>query len=486
MTVTITMGGHIVTDFHWMDINIDDVFAPTGDVLTVKKFYRVGRDVLPYPAELITVLYSDDQGHSTNFFSGPLVEMSFEHNLADNFLTLEAKDLTFRLDSKLVAGIFTQLTVEEMVKAILDTHAPNFTYTELQAAIDAGDTSAIIPKTFDWQKVSEALQAIAEERRYVWWVTFDGEVKFKKAELLANPAPITFIQPSTNLDIGGFRFTTSINELKNVIYIREFFFKSQNEVFEPGDNAVPTSNFTDISGQPSMQVHQMQYQPYDLSSITVEVNEASGGWVVYNVVDDHASRTPGSGTLLAETAYVDKLNRTVKLARSTTPDDAFPANTLLRIRYTPLLEPAIPELIIDTSSVLHFSELESNAPANNGEHQFMMSFGSLEFSGQNPITNLMDYARSIMEKYNWPIVTGSFTAFWDGENGTGVFGDEGWKAGQVFQLFEPNWYLMDWSAFYQTGLQTAVTCYVQNVRTTFVNNNVIKWEISFSSVLGGQ
>uniref|UniRef100_A0A6H1ZTB8 Tail protein n=1 Tax=viral metagenome TaxID=1070528 RepID=A0A6H1ZTB8_9ZZZZ len=482
MSVTLYVAGSPYTHGDILKANILDVFAPTGDTCTVQFTHNdtvSEYSRLPQVGEELRIAFADDQGHSNNLFAGIISEVGFTHKHPHNILEVSCEDFTRRMDSKLVSGIYVESTVEEMVQAILLSYAPNFDRTTYIAS--PGLTS-ILPKSFDWKTVSECLQEIAEEKGYVWWVDYSGAVHFIPTTSLTNQAPISYLEPKANLDVGGFRFTTSISELKNTILVKEFFYRSPNFLYQPGDNAFPGSGLLAVPAE-RHPLLQLQYEPYadDFGSMTVEIKEGAGDWTSYTVRETITQRVPGSGDLVAGSAYVDVRAKNILLVRAAGGD--FPANTIARIYYRPILQASLPEIVSDLYSIQEFGKREEyGTVAGDGEYQHMISFGSLEFGGEQPVLTLIDYINSILEKDAWPRIEGTFTTFWDGSRNSGSYG---WRAGQIFRLFQPEWNLWDWQLKYLLDSEKPVKCYVKSVRTAIINEQVLKYDITFTSVLGG-
>lgn len=477
MAITIKAGNQTIIGGHLPSIDILDVFAPTGDICTIDYIFQVGETILPMVSQLLEINFTDSQGVDKKLFVGPIEIVDFAQSPGGHRLSITATDLTKWMDSKLVAGIFTESTVTVMVAAILAQYAPSFNRTTY---IDATDTTSILPHTFDWNKVSECLQQIAEERGYVWWVDFAGAVHFVPKGLIYSSAPIINIVPSTNTVIGDFKFSVRVDELKNTIFVKEFFFRSPNLSFEPGEDAFIASIGRDISGETQPLIH-LREEPYDLSELVVEVSENGGAWETYTIRDIHTEATVGDDTtFLAGSAYVDAQGRKITIFHKDGIDTAFPTTSLVRTQYRPLQKPTIPEISVDVFSILKFADLETGSITNDGEHQFMVSFGSLEFGGTNPIITLLDYITSILSDYAWPIVEGSFTTFYDGNRNIGF---HEWAAGQAFLLKEEAWNLFDWKEWVLNGVKSPLVCYIRSVKTTVINPEVLKFDITFSNVL---
>ena len=478
MSVTIMVGTQSVVGGHLPSLTIQDVFAPTGDLCDLDYTFIPGQTILPEVSQLLQIVFADDQGTNETVFLGPITEVEVQSVSPGGYrASISAVDLTVWMDSKLVAGIFTQSTVTTMVAAILAAHAPNFDRTTY---IDAADTTNILPKSFDWKKVSECLQEIAEEKGYVWWVDFAGAVHFVPKAGSTTVAPLAAIVPTTNTVVGDFRFTVSRDEPKNTIFVKDFFFRSPNLSFEPGEDGFVGGNGITLqaTAQPPIE---LGFEPYDLTEMVFEVNNGGAGWNTYTVRREFVEGTVGDATTrLAGSVYIDAKGRKGRVYHSSGVDTAFAASSLWRAQYRPLLEPGIPEISLNVHSIQEMAKRETGSVTNDGEYQYMMSFGSLEFGGTDPIQTLVDYIGALINDYAWPLITGSFTVYYDGARNVGVYG---WKAGQWFTLLDTQLNLFDWSQYYLTGVKQPATCYIHSVRTTVINPQALKYDITFSSRL---
>lgn len=512
MAVTVEVGGTDRTYYHWYEMNILDVYAPSGDVLTMPFTFSPGvGDSLPMVGQLVRIKFTDSRGVDEVLFAGPITEIDFTQLPGSHDVMISAEDLTKRMDSKLVSGVFTENTVEEMVAAILDKHAPSFKHTELTTFIEdpSYNPTSILPKIFDWKRVSEVLQEIAEEKYYNWYVDFNGEVIFRKAFDFGNTAPLAQIQPSVVrdddddgtfiADAGDFRFTTSINQLINTIFIKEFFFWSPDLIFEPTNdegNQYPTTGFQEISGLVQPQI-QMLYRPTNSATVLVEIRQGEssiqddpltpdvveGVWKTYPVVGDD-NITAGRSVGTAGTVYVNGEGLKMVAYNEVGADTPFLDPSHIRFSYRPIIQPTFPEISLNVHSIQQFAELENDIVQGDGEYQLMIGFGDLEFGGDDPRDTLLDYVNSKLEDYAWPLITGTFTVYYDGEHNIGSFG---WKAGQRFEVLEPEWNLFDYERYWlsgQTDRGQPLTCWITSVNTTAINPETLRYDISFSSRLG--
>ena len=546
----------------WRDAEIEDVFAATGDHCTITLDYdnadsAHGLNYLPRVGELLTIEYVDsrdadirlvhERDPDTNLptgrrvqeipagkrefspmrggvgdfggiplFRGVITEYDFHYKTGGSEILLEAEDLTYRLDSKMVAGVFTQRTVEDMVAEIIEQHGPRDPETSgltIDVEFTPGSATSVLPRVFQWKKLSQALQEIAEERRYVWWMDFTGKLNFLQQDDRRNVAPIREVRPDyrppnlanpSALDIADqerrlhesrlirdFRFNISIAELKNAIYIKEFWFESPNTLHGPGPTdavirELDETEFTeDIGGRanPSLSVASGDVIA-ELDSFVVYVQEGGfGDFQVYN-----AAHHPGNDvTLSPGFAYVRAGTGNFVLVRRDDANPRFPDGTLAYWNYRALRQESLPELVIDQVSIEEFRKRETGEARGDGQYQFMFSFGSLEFVGDSPIQTLHEYLETYISQYAWPEVTGSFEIVYSEEydregNPVPIDSDGfGWQAGQTFDLLNEDWGLVSQPEFMQRNRIVPVRCIVQQVVITMLNPWTIKYKIEFTS-----
>ena len=480
----------------WTSAEIEDVFAPTGDFCTVPMNYvgplaPEGQNYFPDEGELLTISYTDSRYLTPIvLFRGPITKIDFIYGgIGGSDMQLEAQDMTYRLDSKLVAGVFVQRTVEGMVEALIEAHGPRdengvlTIYPVFQS--DSSLNRSILPKVFSWKRLSEVLQEIAEERRYVWWLDFDGGLHMIPQDTPTNLAPISNIRPLTDDRIGNFKFSVDIDDLKNVIYVQEFRFDSPISVFEPGDETSDDltigTNTRDI-GNTTDPTITTNYGVASIDNLDVFVKEPTQtAYVRYPSVSNPGAGSPRSPGL----AYVNASGDSGKilLIRNDPADRKFPADTLAYWTYKATQRNSIPEVTFDQDSIEEFRAREEGSIAGgNGEYQYSISFGSLEFAGDNPVQILHDYINTYLEQYSWPIIEGSFDVYYSYRDGETTLDDGfGWRAGQRINVFAEEWKLYSRPEFYKTGTKVAAQCLVRGVRTQLVNPTTILYTVQFTS-----
>ena len=510
----ITKIGDRLVNADWEQTSIQDVFTSVGDFCDISLVYdgpnaEYGKNFLPLTGELLTVEYWDGI-HGTEvapevLFRGPITERELSYAPGGSTVSAQAEDLTFRLNSKMVAGVFTQRTVEEMVAELVNQHGPrdedgNLTIklrfsggvetrdgetpAETAERVPAVQRTSILPRVVQWKEFGEVLQEIAEQRRYNWWVDFEGFLNFIPRTDPRNRAPIAEVRPVTDIRIRGFKYTVSIAELKNAIYIKEFWFESPNNIHGPGPEdatGADEENFTEPIGgraNPGLNVGNNNVIA-DLLNFSVYVREGGESqFRLYPAVYD-----PGPGSPRAPGyVYVIGGSGNFTIVRNDADNPTFPAGTVAYWNYRALQRHTIPELVIDTESIEEFRRRETGELAGNGEYQFMLSFGALEFGGDNPFTVLHNYVTTYLNQYAWPVVEGSFEVVYSLGDNLGAGNDGfGWRAGQAFDVFNEDLGLFSQPVFYRTGNKVPAQVLVSSVTSTFYNPTTINYKIDFTS-----
>lgn len=490
----------------WSELSIKDVYTSIGDFCEVPLIYdgpnaEHGKHILPLVGELLSIEYWDGTPadvaagrpyHGTEMdpeilFRGPITTIELAYAPGGSRVSLQAEDLTFRLNSKMVAGVFVQRTVEEMVEAMVELHGPRDEEGNLtiETEFTSGPGRSILPRVVQWKEFGEILQEIAEERRYNWWVTFDGKLIVVPTTDPRNRAPIAEVRPVTDTRIRGLRYTISIAELKNAIYIKEFWFESPNEIHGPGletaSGADEELHIEPLGGRANPHLFVASGNVIsDLSTFSVYVRE--GGETEFRLYPALYDAGPGTDHAPGY-VYVTGGTGNFIIVRNNPDEPIFPADTVAYWRYKPLQKHTIPELVIDTESIAEFRRRETGSFAGNGEYQWMLSFGSLEFGGDNPFTVLHDYLRAYLNQYAWPIIEGSFTVVYSKDDGRALDDDGfGWQAGQAFDIFNDDLGLFSQPIFYKTGNHVPASVIVSSVTLTPpADPNTIAYEIEFTS-----
>lgn len=488
MSVDIIVAGKTETRLEWKSIKTKDIINPTGDTASISGIMPISSNFPTVDEELLLYL---DYGLDTEyqFFGGVIDEIeAIPQDPGFAEVHISATDYTKWLDHTLVSGFYNYFTVGGMVNAILSgdaTHpacAPGFG----TAWVDADSNWAIFPKSFNWVKVSDALQEIAEESRGIWWVDFNKVVSFRhdKDPVLLK-APLEYIDGTTETRVGGLRWTASTHDLANSFMVKDFFIKG-DLYYQPGKTAAnwATSYYTIPTTEAGKKyILALDFRPADKTGMVVETDTGAGWYSGY--VIDYDSPTSGTPPTEANHVYLNPDNKTLRFA------DDLPINTKVHTKYYPLYGITFPVPHIDPLSINVFKSRESpswggSPPSNAGEYQQLISYSSLEFGGTNPLESLASYISSQKEKYAWPKIEGQFELFWDSE--IDADNPQRWRAGQAFDIIWEGFGMYDLKDYF-TRLwlgddltKQAVSMWVKSVDIEVVNPYTLKYTITFCNV----
>lgn len=126
------------------------------------------------------------------------------------------KDFTHTLDRKLVANVYTNMTVNDIIADLIDNYtepADGFTYLNVNAPV-------IIEKVvFNYITVSECLKKLQNFLgNYDWYVDYDKDIHF--FERTSVSAPFNLTDNSANFVWNSLEYQENINQLRNHIIIR--------------------------------------------------------------------------------------------------------------------------------------------------------------------------------------------------------------------------------------------------------------------------
>jgi len=167
MAITIKINGVDRTEN--VDANtfaIDDVLEKTNTASFT--FFCNDVSVAPIAGETILIEEGD-----TKLFAGRILSKE-EKFLPPNLLTydIECVDYTRDLDKKLVIGSYQNQLAGNIIKDIIDNYTSGFTY------VNVADGLTLTKISFDYDQVSDAIDAIAEASGYQWYVDYDKDIHF--------------------------------------------------------------------------------------------------------------------------------------------------------------------------------------------------------------------------------------------------------------------------------------------------------------------
>lgn len=161
---------------------------------------------------------------SLKIFAGTVVETEEVIEGQLKFFSVVCKDPTHELDRVLVPKryeIANFPTVKDIVDDIISTFTTGFTTTNVVAPINIQDIN------YNYFYVSDALQKLADQVGYDWYVDYDSDIHFFEREVRL--APFNLFEPTViqqqagqdgNFVWGSFRVNENIHQLRNHIFVR--------------------------------------------------------------------------------------------------------------------------------------------------------------------------------------------------------------------------------------------------------------------------
>ena len=486
--LTITVGGITYTSdvadtggFDWTKLTIQDIMAPTGDLASISGTFQYPRDLPSKYPETETEMVisfsngdvSDDDYIAEHTLFGGVVETVdvklIGRNVTD--ISVDARDYTKWMDQKLVSGVFTESNGGAMVNSILSTFTTGFSNAGVTY------TGDILPKVFNFVPVSEAIQEIADTCQCSWYVNADRVVHFLSFADADNAAPMSLYNVDTEMDVGNLQLTRTTENIQNGLIIKDFFLRSTNIFYEPGNHAFPVDDTgIDIDTQAAGKRVVLTYLPYDLDEFTFEVNETPGAdtWVSKTPQWDSTANTIGVDDLNDNFVYVNPGHRSSNAFVRWGFDVA--AGSDVRVSYRPLITGPFPEIAREPHSITEFARRESaGGRTSDGIYERLISFNDLEFTGTDPIQALIDFGSVLLSFHAWPHLEGTFETTSDKYHG--------WRAGQTFQMVSNAFDIYDLGQYVRSGrtVKQPVTLWVKAVRIKPLAHDLLHYKITFTN-----
>ena len=389
----------------------------------------------------------------------------------------ECQDYMRWLDRKLVTGVFVNDNAGDMIKAILDTTSPDIGQSFIETGLP------IFPKVFDFIRPSEAINQIAEDTGYLWWIDEDKNLHFTST--LANVAPIPALVPETNANVGDLRISIDSSRLANRIIIREFVFRSPGSFYENGgtsanavDYTYDTDHFTPMGTKDRIY---LALEPFSAEDVTVirtsDIPDTSLA-VLPDTVSNPDAQPGGSGTSPADTVYVNSRAKYIRW-----PQDQLPSNNdTYSVSYKPRIKNSVAEITPDILSILTQANRENST---DGIYDEIVSLQDIEITGPtntDVLHAVQLLGNRILNTRAWPIVSGSFSVYSDKV--------DGWEIGQTFTIMSETFGVYDYEHAAHTGDVTTgaegdhvpLRVWITRITTRPVNEDVLNYEIEFSNV----
>ena len=154
-----------------LSMKISDVISPTGDTLTARGHIQdivSNLPAVPLTEEPVSVWFTNPNGGERyQIFGGQVQVVNSSIYAADAMsFDIQCRDFLKQLNGILVSGVFTELTISEMVRSVLRQFAPTF-----PVRIFADGTEKILPKVFNFRTCGDVLQELADASFGGWQLT---------------------------------------------------------------------------------------------------------------------------------------------------------------------------------------------------------------------------------------------------------------------------------------------------------------------------
>ena len=229
---------------------ISDVISPTGDTLSLRGHVRNPVDnttAIPDTEETINLFFTNPNGgNRSQLFGGAIqtVNGSIYSFNSVNF-NIEARDFLKQLNGILVSGVFTELTVPEMVRSLMRQFAPTF-----PLRIFSDETEKVLPKVFNFRTIGDVLQELADISFGGWQMLPAREVLFVTQGRIDAPivtdfgigqTPFREFDPPNLLvpeesgatEVRGFRWRKTTENLTNSLIVKDFNFRDPDLTYFP-------------------------------------------------------------------------------------------------------------------------------------------------------------------------------------------------------------------------------------------------------------
>ena len=461
--------------FDWTTLNVTDVMAPTGDVASLSGFFTYpyeGRIVMPETEQELRITFQKSTDRvATTLFGGIIEQMSAKVvGPSQISVDISARDYVKWLNQKLVSGVFTDTAADDMVKSILASFSTGFTTTNVEVVAD------ILPKVFNFVSVSEAIQEIADTVGASWYVDVDRDVHFFKADNVTNIAPLAAFNVDTEKKAGSFQYSKDTTGIQNALVVKDFHFRSPNLIYIP-PNAAENGFGSDISfdtNEIAKRSTDIPEIPYDTDDFTFSVKPSGGAYSNRIVLWDQIASQNGANDTDPNAVYVDVKNLKVRWGSGA----GIIASDSIRISYRPLFANLFPQLAREVYSIEEFSRREGQGGRiSDGIYERLINFTDLEFTGTDPIEAFLQFGNTILKNHAWPVISGKFSCL--------SIDYPGWTAGQTFTVFSEIFDIYDLQQWVQDGRlaeKQPIKVWVQSVGITAISTEVLKYDISFSSV----
>jgi hypothetical protein len=164
------------------------------------------------PEAGMEVIITDD---GTRVFAGYIVRRDKN---ASNYkfikYKIECVDYTRLLQKKLVAETYESMTVEDIIKAIIDRYASGMSIDYSNVVC----TKNIEKISFNYESVQQCIQKLSDIVGYDWWVDYNKNLYFKGVGTVS--APFALTDTNGNYVFNSLRIRKDNSQIKNTIIVR--------------------------------------------------------------------------------------------------------------------------------------------------------------------------------------------------------------------------------------------------------------------------
>lgn len=164
---------------------------------------------------------------STKIFSGSIVRINRRAEAGIEYYECECIDNTRDLDRKLVAQNYTNMSVEDIIKDLIDDYTTGFTYVNVECNVLVKSIS------FNYLPVSKCIEKLAKITNYYWYVDYEKDVHFFSQG--TNPATFNLDENSGKFIWDSLQIKEDLTQLKNSVRVKggEIIGDLKTEIFIP-------------------------------------------------------------------------------------------------------------------------------------------------------------------------------------------------------------------------------------------------------------
>lgn len=352
-------------------------------------------------------------------FSGVIVEV---HEIVEgptSIYTVHAKSFVQWLDRHLIQGWYPQEAPETVVKSIVQTYCPGFTTYNV-----ATTGVTITPSYFDYQKVSDSIQSIADQAQLGWYVDYFKDIHMYSLESFPTSLPNNTLDVDNDLvNYGNLEIIENSEQQCNKIFIKGFKTRSDQLYFLPyptdGTSLQWSMGYrvSSVQGDVTCVVYDSMAQYQADTSFLNGGNNTAG--TLLTLKKDIIDGAPDRGSE-PNTAYIHYTQHLIRVPNYSGTNNPIPSGKVLVVRFHYLKDMiwlgGDPEAQNETSAI---------EGGTDGVYEEVYQDKSLTNS---TISAVQSKGELILMKYRFPQKTGSFESYFNTTSNAGFI------AGQNFTL----------------------------------------------------